>query len=132
MPNDFKTCNVHYSSHSAVVKEDRETTKVRIVFDASAKYKNELSLNEVLEPGLCLLPHIFDAFLQTCMDENNCNYLQMIWFDNVLSINPTMKFLPFKTLLFGLTSSPFKDQHYVLRLIRNDFTNNLTIQINFS
>ena len=50
VPIDFKTDNVHYLPHRAVVKEDRETTKVRNVFDVSAKYKNELSLNEVFGP----------------------------------------------------------------------------------
>ena len=94
VPIGFKTSNVHYLPHRAVIKEDRETTKVCIVFDASAKYKNELSLNEVLDPGPCLLPHIFDillrfrlgkiamvsdikqAFLQICMDENDRNYYE--------------------------------------------------------
>ena len=108
VPIDFKTVNVHCLPHRAVVKEDRETTKVRIVFDASAKYKNELSVSD---PGPCLLPHIFDillrfrlgkiamvsdikqAFLQICMDENDRNYLRVMWFDNALSTNPTMKLL---------------------------------------
>ena len=92
MPIGFKT-NVYYLPHRAVLKEDRRTTKVCIVFDASAKYKSELSLNEVLDTGPCLLLRIFDillrfrlikiakvsdikqAFLQICMCGNNRNYL---------------------------------------------------------
>ena len=35
VPIDFKTERVHYLLHRAAVKEDRETAKVRIVFDAS-------------------------------------------------------------------------------------------------
>ena len=84
-----------------------------------------LRRNIKIDPSPCLLPHIFDillrfrlgkiamvsdikqAFLQICMDQNDRNYLRMIWFDNALSTNPTMKLLRFTRLVFGLTSSPF-------------------------
>ena len=67
VPVDFITDSAHYLPHRAVVKEDRESTKIRNVFDASAKYKNELSLNEVLDPSTCLLPHIFDILRKIVM-----------------------------------------------------------------
>ena len=43
---------VHYLPHHAVVKQDRETTKARIVYDASVKTTNA-SLNKCLhmDPG---------------------------------------------------------------------------------
>ena len=37
---------VHYIPHKEVVKEDRTTTKLRAVYDASAKSQNEPSLND--------------------------------------------------------------------------------------
>ena len=37
---------VHYLPHRAVVRENRETSKVRIVYDASARLPNEPSLND--------------------------------------------------------------------------------------
>ena len=53
----------HYLPHTAVVKENRETTKVRIVFDGSAHNTNEPSINYVLYFGPCLLPLIFDSLI---------------------------------------------------------------------
>ena len=50
--------------HRAVIRSDRKTTKVRIVFDASAKNKWN-SLNECLMKGPCLTPLLFDVFLRS-------------------------------------------------------------------
>ena len=42
----------HYLPHHTVIRSDRETTKTRIVCDASAKSdKNEPSLNDILYSG---------------------------------------------------------------------------------
>ena len=54
---------VHYFPHSAIVKNKKETSKIRIVFDGSSYLKNELSINEFLEPGRCLLPLLYDVIL---------------------------------------------------------------------
>ena len=51
---------VHYIPHKEVLKEDRTTTKLRVVYDASAKSRNEPSLNDCLLPG----PLIFDVLLK--------------------------------------------------------------------
>ena len=56
--------NAHYLPHRPIVKENRETSKVRIVFDGSSKYKGEPSINELLESGPCLLPLFYDIFLR--------------------------------------------------------------------
>ena len=52
-----------YIPHREVVREDRVTTKTRIVFDASTRRKGP-SLNEFLEAGPCLLPKVFDVLLR--------------------------------------------------------------------
>ena len=53
--------NEYYMPHKAVVREAAETTKVRIVYDASAKSNSKnLSLNECLETGPPLQNLIWD------------------------------------------------------------------------
>ena len=51
----------YYLPHLAVVRTERETTKVRVVYDGSAKAsKEEKSLNDCLQTGPNYLPHVFD------------------------------------------------------------------------
>lgn len=50
--SDLEAKRAHYSPHHAVVRKDRETTKVRVVYDGSAKSsKQDRSLNDCLEVG---------------------------------------------------------------------------------
>ena len=54
---------VHYLPHRPVVREDKETTKIRAVFDASCSSGGP-SLNDCLYPGPNLLCKIFDILLR--------------------------------------------------------------------
>ena len=56
---DFRS--VHYLPHRAVVRQNRDTTRVRIVFDASAHVDSEPSLNDVLYSGPCMLLLLHDV-----------------------------------------------------------------------
>ena len=55
---------VVYFPHKEVIKEDRLTTKLRIVFDASAKYKGTSSLSEVLHKGPCFNSDLYSLLLK--------------------------------------------------------------------
>ena len=55
---------VNFLPHYAVIKNERDTTKTGIVFDASSKTGNNPSLNDCLHSGPCLLPLIFDILLR--------------------------------------------------------------------
>ncbi|XP_047543231.1 uncharacterized protein LOC125075563 [Vanessa atalanta] len=48
---DLNNPNAVYLSHHAVVREDKETTKIRVVFNASSKGINNVSLNDDLLIG---------------------------------------------------------------------------------
>ena len=112
-----------YLPHRPVIRKDRETTKVRIVLDGSAKEKDGKSLNEFLHPGPCLLSHIYgilirfgfgkigmvadvrQAFLNIEIDEKDKNFVRFSFVDpdeeNKLIV------YRFNHVCFGLTSSPF-------------------------
>ena len=92
------TGQVVYLPHEEVVKENRSTTKLRIVFDASAKYKDTMSLNDVLYKGTCLnadlcslllkfrvhpialTADIEKAHLQININEEYRDYLRFLWY----------------------------------------------------
>ena len=55
---------VHYLPHLPVVRTDRTTTKIRVVYDGSAKTSDSvLSLNDCLHKGPNLIPKLFEALI---------------------------------------------------------------------
>ena len=67
------TGRVVYLQHKEVVNEDRSATKLRIVFDASAKYKDSMSLNDVLYKGPCLNADLYSFFTKISCTSNSIN-----------------------------------------------------------
>ena len=57
--NNSQDSIVHYIPHSGVVKQEREATKLRVVYEASCKVVGESSLNQCLESG----PNLFASNL---------------------------------------------------------------------
>ncbi|XP_068690949.1 uncharacterized protein [Montipora foliosa] len=115
---------VYYSPHHAVIKKDRETTKVRRVYAGSPKSsKDELSLNDCLESGDNYILHIFDmlasfrsnpvglmadikkAFLMVSIKEDR-NMLRFLWFDDPDRDRLKIVQFRFNPLLFGLQPLP--------------------------
>ena len=120
-----KRGNQYFIPHHGVVRWDKETTKLRVVFDGSARAsQGDLSLNECLEKGQNMTPHIFEillrfrshligiiadiekAFHQIVIDEGDRDFLRFLWFDNITDIKPRIIQYRFTRLVFGLTPSP--------------------------
>ena len=115
----------HYLQHRAVVRCDKETTKVRAVFDASAKNGNKPSLDDCLYAGPCLLRQLYDilvrfclhniilmsdikqAFLNVVIRDEDRDYLRFLWSDGPFSTEPNIIILRFLRVVFGTISSPF-------------------------
>lgn len=114
------TSEAHYLPHRPVIKES-STTKIRPVFDASAKEKYRPSLNQCLEKGLNLIeeiPNIFlrfrtskigvvadirKAFLQISVHETDRDYLRFLWVNK----DGGQKIFRHRRVVFGINSSPF-------------------------
>lgn len=114
---------VYYLPHKAVIKEDRKTTKLRIVFDACSHASNELCLNQCLWSGSDLLNDLFDlllrfrrdrvavtgdiekAFLQIGLKEEDRDAVRFLWTVNLKDQEDPAVYR-FTRVLFGVTSSP--------------------------
>ena len=97
---------VHYLPHHAVIRRDKETTKLRIVYDASARSDGP-SLNNCLYTGpkfdqrimdilqrfrtykVALVADIEKAFLMVSMSEGDRDILRFLWIDDVLKDKPS-------------------------------------------
>ena len=104
-------------------REDKETTSMRVSFDASCSIKGSPSLNKCLDAGPSLNPEIFDillrfrsfpialiadiekAFLMISVRPEDRNVLRFLWFDP----NDPEKIVIFRQtrVTFGLNASPF-------------------------
>ena len=123
--NQVSAENTHYLCHHGVVRKDHETTKLRIVFDGSAKSEpNQLSLNDCLQLGENYMPSLFDtllrfrvhavamtadiekAFLQIEIRPSDRDSLRFLWFDDIHKDNPSIVQLRWGRLAFGLKPSP--------------------------
>ena len=158
------SCNFHYLPNRPVIINDHSTNKLRIVFNASAHYTTELCLNDILEAGPCLLSYLLDILLRFCtgkiavaadikevllqieMNENDCNLVRFLWFDDIHKKNPSFVDYRFTHLVFGLTCSRFlhnatirhhlkyinleKIKHVIEKLILNLYLDDSTTSFN--
>ena len=93
---------VHYVPHQPVIRENAETTKMRIVYDCSSKTNDKvLSINDCLETGPSLQPLLFDilvrnhfrrycvtgdvkkAFLQIMIRRCDRDAQHVLWYDDL-------------------------------------------------
>ena len=62
--NSCKPDGIHYLPHHEVIRSDKKTTRLRIVYDASSKRANEVSLNDCLYRGPPSTLLIFDILVR--------------------------------------------------------------------
>ncbi|XP_053947719.1 uncharacterized protein LOC128856441 [Anastrepha ludens] len=126
--NDSNSEIVYYMPHKPVYRDDKITTKTRIVFDASSSEPGVLSLNDHLNAGdnlvadllktllrfrshkIAITADIEKAFLQIEVAENDRDALRFLWYERtpVCKIRlPKIVEYHMTRVTFGVTSSPF-------------------------
>ena len=113
---------VNYLPHHCVVNLDKPTTKLRVVFNASAKGTKGLSLNQTLLTGpklqtdiseillkfrfytVVFLADIKQMYLQILINPDHRNFQRLLWrFDPKLPLQEYR----LNSVTFGVSSSPF-------------------------
>ena len=121
-----KVGNIHYLPHQPVKRQDALTTKLRVVFDASSKGNLSLpSLNECVYVGPSMVPAIVDillrfrsfkvglaadiekAFLNIGVKKEQRDLMRFLWVNDLKGEEPEIVVFRFKTVLFGMSCSPF-------------------------
>ena len=115
---------VYYLPHHAVIRRGKATTKLRVVYDASAQTTGP-SLNECLNPGPKFDQKILDiltrfrvhrvavtadvekAFLMISVAAKDREFLRFLWIDDPVQEEPRVVVYRSARVVFGVTASPF-------------------------
>ncbi len=119
-----------FLSHFPLIKDERQTTKVRVIYMANLAEKTSsgsagTSLNQTVHPGFCKNSKIASSFIFSrferyllCMDiqkafhqleisNDNSSRFLFYWFRNVGEGDFTPIVYRFRRLIFGMSVSPF-------------------------
>lgn len=123
-PGELDVEGVHYLPHHAVIRKDKATTKLRVVYDASAR-TNSVSLNDCLHAGPKFNQKIIDilirfrlhrvaftadiekAFLMVSVREKDRDFLRFLWVDDISRERPEIEVCRFPRVVFSVSCSPF-------------------------
>ena len=111
---------VTYIPHRVVIRNDEQSTKLRVVYDCSAKNRGPSlnkgpSLNTLLYDIflrfrvyiIAITTDIEKAYLQISVEPKDRDYLRFLWYENVQKNNFNVVKCRFTRVIFGATSSQF-------------------------
>ena len=115
---------VHYIPHHAIIRQDKQTTKLRIVYDASARGSGP-SLNDCLHSGpkfdqsildivmrfraykVAVVADVEKAFLMVSVCEEDRDALRFLWVKDIEKTPPAPVVMRFTRVVFGVSASSF-------------------------
>ncbi|KAF2887690.1 hypothetical protein ILUMI_18483 [Ignelater luminosus] len=119
---DLNSGSVYFMAHHPVIREDKKTTKLRVVFDGSMKTKSNKSINDLMYNGAIVQKELFDILIlfrsykyviltdikQTyrmiLIHPDHRPLQNILWHENS---NSSIQCLQLQTVTYGLKSSPF-------------------------
>lgn len=119
---NLKEDPVYFLAHHPVIRNDKKTTKVRVVFDGSMKTNKGVCVNDLMYSGKSVQSDLFDVliYFRTYNYTLLCDIKQMYrqiqihpdhrQFQNILwrdKANEPVQILQLQTVTYGLNSSPF-------------------------
>ena len=134
---------IHYLPHHGIIPQDKDTTKLRIVYDASAHASpRQPSLNDCVYSGPSLNKQVMDvlmcfhchhlasvsdvekAFLMVSVEGKDRDCLRFLWIDDVNSDHLSLEVLRFTRVVFDVTANPFllcgTIRHHLLKYDNED------------
>ena len=123
-PAQFEGGRVHYLPHHPVVRLDKDTTKLRVVYDASAKVDGPC-LNDCLYTGpkfsqnildillrfrlnqIALIGDVEKAFLMISVADCDRDVLRFLWVGDTKDPQSEVTVMRFTRVVFGVLASPF-------------------------
>lgn len=131
-----------YLPHHAVIRTDKDTTKVRVVFDASCKYNNGVSLNDELMTGpvlqedmrsilmrwrmhkICFASDVIKMYRMILLDKQDTDYHRILWRRNnieaVENMEAEVKDYRLNTVTFGTASAPYLAVKTLIKLAEDE------------
>ena len=105
----------HYIPHHMVISPTKATTKVRIVYDASAKIKPILLQNQIgilfrfWMKQIAMVADIEKAFLQIGLEEDAKDVTRFFWLKDkdIINVENNIQAYRFCRVPFGIICSPF-------------------------
>ena len=131
---DSSRDTVCYLPHRGIYCPDRISTKMRPVFDASARTVTGNSLNDFILPGpklhknllgiqlrfrmhkYCIVSDIKNMFHSIKINENDRDFMRFLWYDNPTDKFPTV--YRWTVVSMGLTDSPYQALYALQELAR--------------
>jgi hypothetical protein len=122
VPEDNSHANQYFLPHHAVIKESSSTTRVRVVFDGSAKTTTGISLNDMLMVGPTVQQDLFSIitrfrthqvafscdivkmYRQIWVDPRDTAFQRILWRDDV---RKSVNIYELKTVTYGTASAPY-------------------------
>lgn len=130
--------DVLYLPHHAVIRNDKDTTKVRVVYDASASGSKGCSLNDTLLTGpviqkdlrtliiqwrqhkIAIISDIVKMYRQVLIADKHADYQRILWRDNPHENCKSYKLL---TVTFGTASAPYLAIRTLMQVAEDEHNN---------